>query len=31
MYRVHFGLQAAPFSLTPDTRFFFATRATARR
>lgn len=31
MYLEHFGLQAAPFSLTPDTRFFFAIRATAKR
>ncbi len=31
MYLEHFGLQAPPFSLTPDTRFFFVTRATARR
>lgn len=27
MYLTHFGLQAAPFSLTPDTRFFFGVRS----
>jgi len=27
----HFGLDTAPFALTPDTGFFFAMRATARR
>ena len=31
MYLEHFGLDAAPFALTPDTGFFLATRATARR
>src|SRR6266853_5511289 len=27
MYRTHFGLNAAPFSLTPDTAFAFSARA----
>ncbi len=31
MYLEYFGLREVPFSLTPDTGFFFATRATARR
>jgi type II secretory pathway predicted ATPase ExeA len=31
MYLEYFGLREAPFSLTPDTGFFFATRGTARR
>lgn len=31
MYLEYFGLREAPFSLTPDTGFFFATRATVRR
>jgi type II secretory pathway predicted ATPase ExeA len=31
MYLDHFGLREAPFSLTPDTGFFFAIRATATR
>lgn len=30
MYLEYFGLQAQPFSLTPDTSFFFATRVTAK-
>lgn len=31
MYLEYFGLREAPFSLTPDTGFFFATRGIARR
>mgnify|MGYP006424070797 CR=1 FL=1 len=30
MYLQYFGLREPPFSLTPDTGFFFATRAIAR-
>lgn len=31
MYLEYYGLRTAPFALTPDTSFFFVTRATARR
>jgi len=31
MYLEYYGLSQAPFSLTPDTGFFFATRDTAKR
>ena len=31
MYLEHFGLDEPPFALTPDTSFFFATRAITRR
>ena len=31
MYLEYFGLREAPFSLTPDTGFFFATGGIARR
>jgi MSHA biogenesis protein MshM len=27
MYTEHFGLQEPPFSITPDTSFFFASEA----
>lgn len=30
MYLQYYGLREAPFSLTPDTGFFFAIRVTAR-
>jgi len=31
MYLEYFGLRATPFSLTPDTGFFFATPGIAKR
>ena len=30
MYLEYFGLREAPFSLTPDTGFFFAIRVTVK-
>jgi hypothetical protein len=31
MYKEHFGLRKPPFSLTPDTSFFFALRIRSGR
>ena len=31
MYLEYYGLETAPFALTPDTSFFFAIRVTRRR